>query len=73
MKVTVIKPTIPSGSFPVSLELEPNEARLLCEFLSKTNRSIEADLLGISCNSFKIVNLDMLLFGIYKDLHTEGY
>ena len=73
MKITVIKPVIEPGGFPVVISLEPGEATLLREFFSKTHKTMEAELLSEDIHSTKIAKLDQLLFALYKSLHTEGY
>ena len=73
MKVTVIKPVTAPGGFPAVINLEPHEASLLCEFFSRTNRAMEAKLLGEDIHSTKIAKLDQLLFDLYESLHKEGY
>ena len=73
MEITVKKPILIPGSYPVVIALEPDEARLLREFFGKTNRIMEAELLGESVTSEKIQKLDELLYRLYLGLHVEGY
>ena len=73
MKITVIKPVIEPGGFPVVINLEPHEATLLREFFSHTSRSKAAELIGESVTSNKIQDLDELLYNLYENLHAEGY
>ena len=73
MKITVIKPVIAPGGFPVVISLEPGEATLLREFFGHTCKSMEAELIGESVTSNKIQDLDELLYNLYENLHAEGY
>ncbi len=74
MKVTIDRPVPPvPGSLPVVIALEPHEARLLCEFFSHTNKAMEAELLREDACCAKILDLDKLLFDLYKNLQVEGY
>jgi len=73
MKITVIKPVVVPGGFPVVINLEPHEATLLREFFSRTSKTFEAELLGEDIHSTKIAKLDQLLFDLYESLYAEGY
>ena len=73
MEIKVEVSTPRKKLYPVNICLEPDEARLLCEFLGKTNRIMEAELLGESAYTNKIQDLDKLLFDLYENLHAEGY